>query len=89
MPAPSRCPNPACRNHRAPSRHWRRPYGSYPTAAHGQVRRVRCRSCGAESAAEPNNLVCTACGDWRTELVSGDEMLLAQVELAAPEPAAP
>ncbi len=43
--------------------------------------RVRCESCGAESAAEPNKLVCGACGDWHTQLVSGDEMLLASVEL--------
>lgn len=43
--------------------------------------RVRCESCGAETAAEPNRLVCGACGDWHTQLLSGDEMLLASVEL--------
>lgn len=43
--------------------------------------RVRCESCGAETAAEPNKLVCATCGDWHTRLVSGDEMLLASVEL--------
>lgn len=43
--------------------------------------RVRCESCGAETAAEPNKLVCGACGDWHTRLLSGDEMLLASVEL--------
>ena len=43
--------------------------------------RVRCETCGAESAAEPNRLVCGSCGDWHTRLVSGDEMLLASVEL--------
>jgi len=43
--------------------------------------RVRCRSCGAESAAEPGRLVCGSCGDYRTDLLSGDEMLLVSVEL--------
>ena len=37
---------------------------------------ARCESCGAETAAEPNKLVCGECGDWHTQLVSGDEMLL-------------
>ena len=43
--------------------------------------RVRCESCGAESEAAPNRLLCGACGDWHTQLLSGDEMLLASVEL--------
>ncbi len=43
--------------------------------------RVRCESCGAETAAEPNKLVCGECGDWHTRLLSGDEMVLASVEL--------
>jgi hydrogenase nickel incorporation protein HypA/HybF len=43
--------------------------------------RVRCRTCGAESEATPNHLVCPACGDWRTDLISGDEMLLLRVEI--------
>jgi hydrogenase nickel incorporation protein HypA/HybF len=43
--------------------------------------RVRCRVCGQESAAAPNRMLCAECGDWHTELVSGDEMLLASVEL--------
>jgi Zn finger protein HypA/HybF involved in hydrogenase expression len=29
-------------------------------------------------------LVCGACGDWRTDLVAGDEMLLLSVELDVP-----
>lgn len=45
--------------------------------------RVRCRSCGAESEASPNRLLCGACGDWHTDLLSGDELLLLQVELIA------
>jgi len=43
--------------------------------------RVHCRSCGADSDAAPNRLLCAACGDWRTDLISGDELLLASVEL--------
>jgi hydrogenase nickel incorporation protein HypA/HybF len=47
--------------------------------------RVRCRACGAETTAAPNRLICAACEDWRTELVSGDEMLLLSVELDVPQ----
>jgi hydrogenase nickel incorporation protein HypA/HybF len=43
--------------------------------------RVHCRSCGAESEAAPNRLLCAACGDWQTTLISGDELLLASLEL--------
>ncbi len=50
--------------------------------------RVRCDSCGAETPATMNRLVCAACGDWHTRLVSGDELLLASVELASEEPCA-
>jgi hydrogenase nickel incorporation protein HypA/HybF len=49
--------------------------------------RVRCRSCGAESAAMPNRLLCASCGEWRTDLVSGDELLLLRVELETHESA--
>ncbi len=44
--------------------------------------RVACTACGAETEAAPNRLVCGACGDWRTRLVSGDELLLAHLELS-------
>jgi hydrogenase nickel incorporation protein HypA/HybF len=43
--------------------------------------RVRCRSCQAETVVGPNHLVCADCGDWHTDLLSGDELLLASVEL--------
>jgi hydrogenase nickel incorporation protein HypA/HybF len=43
--------------------------------------KVRCRSCGDESEAVPNRLVCGHCGDYHTDLISGDEMLLARLEL--------
>jgi hydrogenase nickel incorporation protein HypA/HybF len=43
--------------------------------------RVRCDACGAETEARPNRLLCGECGDWRTQLIGGDELLLARVEL--------
>lgn len=43
--------------------------------------RVRCRRCGEESEASVNNLLCRACGAYETTLVSGDELILARVEL--------
>ena len=66
---------------------------SYPLASVGTVAdgarlkitrtpmRVRCEQCGAETAATLNRLVCGACGHWRTVLVSGDELLLTDMEL--------
>ncbi len=46
---------------------------------------VRCTQCNTESEVPPNRLLCTACGDFRTRLVSGDEMLLASIELLKKE----
>lgn len=46
---------------------------------------VRCQTCGAESEAALNRLLCGACGDWHTQLVSGDELILESVELQMPE----
>jgi hydrogenase nickel incorporation protein HypA/HybF len=43
--------------------------------------RVRCKRCAAESEAAANRLLCGACGDWQTQLISGDELLLASVEM--------
>ena len=43
--------------------------------------RVRCQQCGAVSEATASRLVCAQCGGWHTTLLSGDEMLLASVEL--------
>ena len=44
--------------------------------------RVHCTTCHAESDATPNRLLCASCGDFRTQLISGDEMLLASVRAA-------
>lgn len=66
---------------------------AFPIAAAGSVAaaaelvieqlpvRVRCLSCGAESTATANRLLCGACGDYRTQLLSGDELLLSSLEL--------
>ena len=43
--------------------------------------KVRCNSCEMESEAKPNKLTCAHCGEWRTTLVSGDELMLLSVEL--------
>ncbi len=47
--------------------------------------RVRCNDCGTESDATPNRLLCAACGSYRTRLISGDELLLASLELTLPD----
>lgn len=44
---------------------------------------VHCKTCDAETKAQANRLVCGQCGDFRTTLVSGDEMILQRVELDA------
>jgi len=66
---------------------------AYPLAAAGTVAehaelqiseapiKVRCNTCGAESEAQANRLLCGSCGDFRTTVVSGDEMILQSVEL--------
>ncbi|MES9928417.1 MAG: hydrogenase maturation nickel metallochaperone HypA [Candidatus Thiodiazotropha sp. 6PDIVS] len=46
-----------------------------------QMIRVHCLQCGYESDAQPNRLICDQCGDFRTRLISGDELLLSSVEL--------
>lgn len=55
--------------------------------------RIRCRTCGREATVPPNRLVCPECGDYRTALLGGDELVLARVELQAdpggPESPAP
>lgn len=66
---------------------------AYPLAAAGTVAesaalvvevepvRVRCRSCGVETDALANRLVCGACSDWQVDVTSGEQMLLKRVEL--------
>lgn len=44
---------------------------------------VNCDKCDRVSKVTANKLVCPLCGNWRTSLASGDEMLLERVELEA------
>lgn len=45
---------------------------------------VHCIDCGEESPATANRLLCEHCGSFHTRLTSGDEMLLARLELSLP-----
>jgi hydrogenase nickel incorporation protein HypA/HybF len=44
---------------------------------------VRCSQCDGETKAAPNKLLCGDCGDYRTQVISGDELTLMSVELDA------
>ncbi len=64
---------------------------AFPVAAAGTVAsdatlhleetpvRVLCGECGEKSEVPANRQVCTHCGDWRTQLLSGDELVLQRV----------
>ena len=68
-------------------------HNAFPVAAAGTVAsdsalhleqapvRVRCDECGAETEEAANRLICGCCGNWRTRLVSGDELLLQRVSM--------
>ena len=47
---------------------------------------IHCKQCGSKSNVVPNKLICSQCGDYHTQLISGDEMLLASVELTRETP---
>jgi hydrogenase nickel incorporation protein HypA/HybF len=69
---------------------------AYPLAATGTVAEgaeleietgpvvVRCTRCEAESEAPPNRLLCGRCGDFRTRVIRGEEMLLQSMDLDLP-----
>lgn len=40
---------------------------------------ISCEECGRETEVATNRLVCGYCDNWRTQLVSGDELLLDRV----------
>lgn len=70
---------------------------AYPLAAAGTVAEhaeliieeaeviVSCSQCGKESKVVPNRLLCGHCGDFRTRIISGDDMILQRLELDRPE----
>jgi hydrogenase nickel incorporation protein HypA/HybF len=45
--------------------------------------RVYCPRCKREGPAPAQRLVCSTCGEWRTEVVAGDELVLMSVDLIA------
>jgi hydrogenase nickel incorporation protein HypA/HybF len=47
---------------------------------------VHCQTCGLDTEAAMNRLICGACGDWHTQIISGDELLLESVELISASP---
>jgi hydrogenase nickel incorporation protein HypA/HybF len=67
---------------------------AYPLAAAGTIAAaavliiedseivVSCSECGAESPAQANRLLCAKCGDYRTKVISGDEMILQRLEMS-------
>jgi hydrogenase nickel incorporation protein HypA/HybF len=42
---------------------------------------VQCRQCGARGEVAVNRLVCPDCGDWRVQVVEGEELLLLKVDI--------
>lgn len=42
---------------------------------------VRCTQCDSETTVIPNKLLCGSCGDFRTQVISGDELTLLSLEL--------
>lgn len=66
---------------------------AYPLAAAGTIAadaelvmetpdiKVRCSQCDSETTVMPNKLLCGSCGDFRTRIISGDELVLMRVEL--------
>jgi hydrogenase nickel incorporation protein HypA/HybF len=72
---------------------------AYPLAAAGTIAEdaelviesaavvVRCSQCGAESDVKINRLLCASCGDFRTSVISGEELILQSVELDELSPA--
>lgn len=42
---------------------------------------VHCPACDKDSQVSMDKLVCNHCGNWRTQLISGDELILKTVEL--------
>lgn len=47
--------------------------------------RVSCNCCGHLTDVLPTRLVCGDCGDWKTQLISGDELQITRVELTRNE----
>jgi hydrogenase nickel incorporation protein HypA/HybF len=46
---------------------------------HEMAVKISCEQCGEETEVAANRLICGHCDNWRTQLVSGDELLLERV----------
>ena len=46
---------------------------------HDMPVKIRCEECGTETEVAANRLLCGKCDNWRTQLISGDELLLQRV----------
>lgn len=67
---------------------------AYPLAAAGSVAaqaqlhiekvpvRVRCLQCNAECEVLPNHLQCPLCGHYHTQVIQGDALILARLEIS-------
>ena len=44
---------------------------------------VRCRECGHQGPAVPNRLLCGACGDWRVQVLSGEDLVFQRIVMEA------
>lgn len=42
---------------------------------------VHCQGCGKNSSAKANRLICGHCGDFHTQVISGEQMILKHVEM--------
>lgn len=71
---------------------------AYPLAAAGTIAAdaelvmetadivVRCSQCDSETTVPPNRLLCGSCGEYRTHVISGEELTLLRVELDGAAP---
>ncbi|MBT8064672.1 MAG: hydrogenase maturation nickel metallochaperone HypA [Gammaproteobacteria bacterium] len=50
---------------------------------------VKCQECGGRSVVPVNRLLCTYCGEWKVNVVEGEELLLLSLDLDMPEAEAP
>jgi hydrogenase nickel incorporation protein HypA/HybF len=46
---------------------------------HDMAVKILCEECGTETEVAANRLICGQCENWRTSLISGDELLLQRV----------
>lgn len=47
--------------------------------------KISCAACGTETEVAANKLLCGHCDNWRTQVISGDELLLERVCLNRPD----